>query len=312
VAVAASGLASGVLVLAANAWMQNPVGFTPGTAGAPAAIDPVAVLLNPAWPMMATHSALATYQAVGFAAAGGYALALLRGHRPERERYHRLGLGVAMMLAIVAAVLQPLTGDRLAKRTHQAQPEKLAAMEAHFETGRCAPLRLGGIPDEDRRELRYSLEIPCALSVLAGNSFDTEVAGLSAFPRNEWPNVMVTHTAFQIMVGAGTLMLLVALWYAWGRLRRRDWLEASPSRATLMALVACAPLGFIALEAGWVVTEAGRQPWVIYRVLRTADAVTPVADVGWSLAVFTALYLTLLVILLSFLRLLARGNDQPH
>jgi cytochrome d ubiquinol oxidase subunit I len=312
VAVAASGLASGVLVLAANAWMQNPVGFPPRTVGGSQAIDPIAVLLNPTWPAMAIHSALATYQAVGFAAAGVYALALLRGHRPERDRYHRLGLGVAMTLAVVAAVLQPLIGDRLAKRTHQAQPEKLAAMEAHFETGRCAPLRLGGIPDEERREVRYALEIPCALSLLAGNSLETEVVGLSAFPRSEWPNVMVTHMAFQIMVGAGTLMLLVALWYVWERLRRRDWLEAMPSRARLTALVACTPLGFLALEAGWVVTEAGRQPWVIYRVLRTADAVTPVTDVGWSLAVFTALYLTLLVILLSFLRLLARGTAQPH
>jgi cytochrome d ubiquinol oxidase subunit I len=308
VAVAVSGLASGVLVLAANAWMQHPVGFTPAAGVGPPAIDPVAVLLNPAWPMMAIHSSLATYQAVGFAAAGVYARALLRGHRPERERYHRLGLGVAMVLAVAAAVLQPLTGDRLAKRTHEAQPEKLAAMEGHFQTERCAPLRLGGIPDEAGRELRYSLKIPCALSVLAGGSPDTEVVGLAAFPRSEWPSVMVTHAAFQVMVGAGTAMLLVALWYAWQRVRSRDWLEVFPTRRMLAAIIACAPLGFVALEAGWVVTEAGRQPWVIYRVLRTADAVTPVTAVGWSLAVFTALYLTLLVILLSFLRLLARGG----
>jgi cytochrome d ubiquinol oxidase subunit I len=185
-------------------------------------------------------------------------------------------------------------------------------MEGHFETARCAPLRLGGIPDEERQALRYSLDIPCALSVLAGGSPDTEVVGLAAYPRSEWPNVTVTHLAFQIMVGSGTLMLLVALWYAWGRVRRREWLEVFPARRTLLAIVACAPLGFVALEAGWVVTEAGRQPWVIYRVLRTADAVTPVTDVGWSLAVFTTLYLTLVLILLSFLRLLARGGGGAH
>jgi cytochrome d ubiquinol oxidase subunit I len=309
VAVAASGVASGVLVLAANAWMQNPVGYVPGAAGAAATIDPVAVFLNPAWPLMAIHSTLATYQAVGFAAAGTYALALLRGHRPERLRYHRLGLSTAMILAVGSAVVQPLAGDLLAKRAHREQPEKLAAMEGHFETERCAPLRIGGLPDEEQRVTRYALEIPCALSVLAGGSTQTEVVGLSAFQRSEWPNVVVTHMAFQIMIGAGVTMLAVALWYAWDRFRRRGRPGSAPRRAMLAAIVACSPLGFIALEAGWVVTEAGRQPWVVYRLLRTADAVTPVADVTGSLVIFSALYLTLLVILISFLKMLARGSS---
>ena len=156
---------------------------------------------------------------------------------------------------------------------------------------------------------RYALEIPCALSVLAGGSTQTEVVGLSAFQRSEWPNVVVTHIAFQIMVGAGVTMLAVALWYAWDRFRRRGKPGSAPRRAMLAAIVACSPLGFIALEAGWVVTEAGRQPWVVYRLLRTADAVTPVADVTGSLVIFSALYLTLLVILISFWKMLARGNS---
>ena len=305
-AVAASGCASGVLVVSANAWMQDPVGYVPAGPGTAAQIDPLAALLNPAWPLMAIHSTLSTYQAVGFAVAGVYAWALLRGRRPERSRYHRLGLNTAMLLAVVSAFLQPLVGDLLAKRAHARQPVKLAAMEGQFETERCAPLRIGGIPDPAQRTTRYALEIPCALSFLADGDFDAEVVGLNAFPRDEWPNVPVTHFAFQIMVGCGMLMLAVAVWFCIDRFRRRAWFEAAAGRRLLAALAGCAPLGFLALEAGWVVTEAGRQPWVIYRIMRTADAVTPVESVGGSLAVFSALYLTLLLILLFFLRSLAR------
>ena len=311
-AVAASGVASGVLVLSANAWMQDPVGYVPAAAGAAAQIDPLAALLNPAWPLMALHSTISTYQAVGFAAAGVYAWALLRGRRPERDRYHRLGLATAMLLGSVSAVLQPLSGDLLAKRAHLRQPAKLAAMEGQFETARCAPLRIGGIPDAAQRTTRYALEIPCALSFLADSDFNAEVLGLEAFPPDEWPNVPVTHFAFQIMVGSGVLMMAVGLWFCLDRFRRRAWFEGPTDRRLLGALVVSAPLGFLALEAGWVVTEAGRQPWVIYRILRTADAVTPVGSVGGSLAVFSALYLGLLTILLFFLRSLARQGAAQH
>ena len=312
-AVAVSGAASGILVLSANGWMQDPVGFRLDAAGQPTDIDPVAALFNPAWPLMAAHSTLSTYQAVGFATAGVYAFALLRGRRPERERYHRLGLRTAMVLAVGAAVLQPLLGDLLAKRAHQRQPLKLAAMEGQFRTERCAPLRIGGLPDVAARETRYALEIPCALSFLAAGDFNTEVAGLDRAPEDEWPNVVVTHLAFQIMVGAGMAMLAVAAWYVAERWRgRKRGLDSTLSRPLLRALVCCLPLGFIALEAGWVVTEVGRQPWVIYRVMRTADAVTPVTTVGGSLFVFTALYVVLLIILVFFLRRLARSGSAAH
>jgi cytochrome d ubiquinol oxidase subunit I len=312
-AVAVSGAASGILVLSANGWMQDPVGFRLDAAGRPTDIDPVAALFNPAWPLMAAHSTLSTYQAVGFATAGVYAFALLRGRRPERERYHRLGLRTAMVLAAGAAVLQPLLGDLLAKRAHQRQPLKLAAMEGQFRTERCAPLRLGGLPDVAARETRYALEIPCALSFLAAGDFDTEVAGLDRAPEDDWPNVVVTHVAFQIMVGAGMAMLAVAAWYVAERWReRKKGLDSTPGRPLLRALVCCLPLGFIALEAGWVVTEVGRQPWVIYRVMRTADAVTPVTTVGGSLFVFSALYVVLLIILVFFLRRLARSGSEAH
>jgi cytochrome bd ubiquinol oxidase subunit I len=303
-AVAVSGVLSGILVLAANAWMQNPVGFRVGPDGLPIDVDALAVLLNPAWPVMAAHSALSTYQAVGFAAAGRYAWVLTRG--TEDGRYARLGLAVAMTIGGVAAVTQPILGDALAKRAHVHQPAKLAAMEGQFVTERGAPLRIGGLPDTERRETRYAIEIPGGLSFLATFDPNAEVVGLDRFARDEWPNVVVTHLAFQIMIGSGVVTLLAAAWYWAVRWRHRSrGLEGPLPRAMLAALVICAPLGFLALEAGWVVTEAGRQPWTIYEVMRTADAVTPVANVWGSLTLFTALYAGLLVVLTFFLRRLA-------
>jgi cytochrome d ubiquinol oxidase subunit I len=308
--VAVSGMMSGVLVLAANAWMQNPVGFRTGADGMPVDVNAWAVLTNPAWPLLAAHSTLSTYQAVGFAAAGAYAWTLWRGRRPSDVHYQRLGLAIAMLTAGWAAVLQPLLGDRLAKRAHLYQPAKLAAMEAQFATERRAPLRIGGIPDVERRETKYAVEIPGALSFLAEGNFDAEVAGLDRFPRDEWPNVPVTHIAFQIMVGAGTVMLFLTLWYWWVRWKHREHGFNRPlPRGLLLALALSAPLGFLALEAGWVVTEVGRQPWVIYGVMRTADGVTPVDDVWGSLAMFTAVYAALLMLLVFFLRRLRRGAD---
>jgi cytochrome d ubiquinol oxidase subunit I len=305
-AVAVSGGLSGILVLSANAWMQDPVGFRVGADGMPTDVRPWAALLNPAWPLMAAHSTLSTYQAVGFAAAGAYAWALVRRTRPDRARYHRLGLRIAMLLAATAAVVQPVLGDLLARRAHARQPAKLAAMEGQFVTERRAPLRIGGLPDPEGRQTRYALEIPGGLSFLATGDFDAEVTGLDRFPRDEWPNVIVTHLAFQVMVGAGVVMFVISLWYAGDRWRHRRDTERPLSRALLGALVFSAPLGYLALEAGWVVTEAGRQPWVIYGVMRTADGVTPVPSVWGSLAAFAALYGLLLIILVFFLRWLAR------
>jgi cytochrome d ubiquinol oxidase subunit I len=303
-AVAASGVASGILVLAANAWMQQPVGFTLDAGGRPAAVDAWAVLRNPAWAPMALHSTFSAYQAVGFAAAGVYAWRLRRAR--HADRYARLGLTIAMTVGSIAAVAQPLSGDWLAKRAHRYQPAKLAAMEGQFVTERRAPLRIGGWPDPERRETRFAIEIPGALSFLAASDFDAEVMGHDRVPREDWPNVRLVHLAFQIMVGAGVAMLGAAAWYwlaRWGR--RRDATAPLPA-PLLLALAACAPLGYLALEAGWVVTEAGRQPWVIHHVMRTAAAVTPVQEVWGSLALFTLLYAGLAVLLVVFLLRLRR------
>jgi cytochrome d ubiquinol oxidase subunit I len=311
VAVALSGVASGVLVISANAWMQDPVGFRLDPQGRPTDIDPIAALFNRAWFLMAVHSTLSTYQAVGFAAAGLYAWALLRGRRPERAAYHRLGLRTAMLIAVPTALIQPVAGDALAKRAYERQPVKLAAMEGHFRTERCAPLRLGGLPDADARETRFAIEIPCGLSILSTGDPNAEILGLERWPRDQWPNVVATHIGFQVMVGCGSAMAAIALVYVVVRWRRRASGSELP-HWLLAGLVCCLPCGFLALEAGWLVTEAGRQPWVIYQVMRTADAVTPVHSVTGSLLVFSMLYAALLVILVFFLRRLARGEKQAH
>ncbi|MDQ3700522.1 MAG: cytochrome ubiquinol oxidase subunit I [Chloroflexota bacterium] len=320
VPVAVSGALSGILVVSANAWMQSPVGFSLGPDGLPVDVDPLAALFNPAWPTMAAHSTISTYQAVGFAAAGVYAWALLRNRVPARRHYNRLAVLIAISLGTVAAVLQPFTGDLLAKRAHQVQPAKLAAMEGQFQTERGAPLRIGGLPDPTTGETRWAIEIPGALSVLATGSPNGEVQGLASFPRDQWPNVVITHLAFQVMVGAGVAMIVLGMWFLWawwrgrkpsavGSAAGRDW---AANRPLLWSLVLASPLGFLALEAGWIVTEVGRQPWIIYGVMRTSEAVTPAVEVGGSLAAFVLLYTGLAVALVALLRRLSHTAGDEH
>ena len=226
----------------------------------------------------------------GFAVAGIHALRLLR---EPANGFHRRALGVALLVGAPAALLLPLSGDLSARHVAQWQPVKLAAMEGQFRTETGAPLRIGGWPDEAAGETRYALEIPRGLSLLAFHDPDAEVKGLEAFPRADWPPVLPVHLAFQVMVGLGSFMALVAAWALALMARRRD---LGAHRWLLRALVAAAPMGFICIEAGWVVTEVGRQPWVIQGVLRTADAVTPMPGLVVPFVTFTLLYCFLGVI----------------
>jgi cytochrome d ubiquinol oxidase subunit I len=299
--VAISGLLSGILVVAVNAWMQTPVGFDLDSAGRLTNVDPLATFRSPSWLHLAIHSSLACYIAVGFAVAGVYAVGLLRG---RRDAYHRSGLTLALALATVTAVLQPISGDFNARKVAQYQPAKLAAMEALFETQAGAPLIIGGIPDAESRTVKFAIEIPYGLSLLAAHDPHAVIKGLDAFSPDERPHVLWVHLAFQIMVGCGLILVGLGVWFWWVRWRRRT----VEHTRLLWALVAGSPLGFIALEAGWVVTEVGRQPWTIYALMRTSEAVTPVADVPSSLLVFTVLYLGLAVALVVLLRRLAKGR----
>jgi cytochrome d ubiquinol oxidase subunit I len=289
IVVAVSGLLSGIFVVIANAWMNTPAGFRL-EAGAVTQVDPVAALLNPGAFGQALHMALAAYASVGFAVAGIHAYLLLR--RPGNV-FHVRALRIALWVGGIAAVLQPFSGDLLAQRVAEYQPEKLAALEGQFKTEAHAPLRIGGLPDVRLWTTRYALEIPGGLSLLAHRSTSATVVGLEHFPEADWPAVLIVHLAFQLMVGAGFAMMAVAaiaLWF--GRrpqgLEKRRWL--------LKLLVASAPLGFQAVEAGWIVTEVGRQPWIIHKVMRTKDALTPMRGLVVPFLGFTVLYFLLAVV----------------
>ncbi len=282
-AVAASGAASGVFVVIANAWMNAPAGFRL-VDGRPIEVDPLAAMLNPAAFSQVLHMTIAAYAATGFAVAGIHAAMLLRD---RASAFHRRALGVALVVAVPAALLQPISGDISARFVARWQPAKLAAMEAQFATEAGAPLRVGGWPDAAHRRTRFALEIPRGLSLLAFHDSRATVAGLEAFAEDEWPAVRVVHPAFQVMVGIGTYLALAALWVVWTAARRRD---LAASRGLLRTLVIGGPLGFVAVEAGWVVTEVGRQPWLIYGVLRTSEAVTPMPGLVVTFSAFTLLY----------------------
>jgi cytochrome d ubiquinol oxidase subunit I len=289
IAVAVSGAASGIFVVMANAWMNSPAGFDLA-GGRPVNVDPIAAMLNPMAFQQTLHMTLAAYTATGFAVAGIHAFLLLF----DRDNaFHRRALSAALVLGGPAAVLQPISGDISARSVAARQPVKLAAMESHFETMAGAPLTIGGFPDSKTGETRYAIKIPYGLSLLAFHDPHAVVRGLNDFPRDEWPNVPIVHAAFQIMVALGTYMALVSLWAGWLALRRRD---VTLNRPLLRALALGAPMGFIAIEAGWTVTEVGRQPWIIHGVMRTADAVTPMPGLVVPFVLFTLLYCFLGVI----------------
>lgn len=286
IAIAVSGALSALFVLSVNGWMNAPTGFVVTEQG-PAEIDPIAAMGNPFWIANTVHMMTAAYLATAFGAAAIHAWRLLRD--PE-NLFHRRALGIALAVGAVMAVAQPISGDWLARRLYRLQPEKFAAMEGHFETERCAPLRIGGIPFPEEGVTRYALEIPCGLSLLATRDPDAEILGLHAFPPDERPPTVIVHLAFQVMVGTGFFLMGLGLWAAWIALRRHSFAD---HRRFLRLLVIAGPLSFIAIEAGWTVTEVGRQPWIIYRIMRTADAVTPVPGLVVPFTIFTVLYLLL-------------------
>jgi cytochrome d ubiquinol oxidase subunit I len=216
---------------------------------------------------------------------------------------------IALAVGAVTALLQPLSGDLLAKFVFRTQPAKFAAMEAHFETGPNAAMNIGGVADERTREVRHAIKIPALLSILADHRPSTVVKGLNDIPRDLWPNVALTHLCFDVMVGCGTLLMALGAWFLirW----RRKRAAVFESRAFVRTIAFAGPLGFVALEAGWIVTEAGRQPWVIQGYLKTADAMTPFGDVRPFMFGFVALYLLLAIMVIVLLRYIARDRSAP-
>jgi cytochrome d ubiquinol oxidase subunit I len=297
--IAVSGFMSAWFVVTANAWMNTPRGFRM-VDGKVTDVNPLAAMFTPAVWSETMHMIVAAYMVTGFCVAAYYAWRILRGHGTP---YHRAALGAAFALAAVLSPIQGFVGDRAAKVVAQTQPIKLAAMEGQFNTERGAPLRIGGWPSENLRETRYAIEIPYMLSMLAYGDFNAEVVGLDAFPTDEWPPIPIVHVAFQVMVGIGSalaaLAFAAAVSLAWKRrLPRGRWF--------LLCVVAAGPLTIIAMEAGWVVTEVGRQPWIVHGVMRTEDAVTSAPGIGYVLLATTAIYTILAIGTVTVLRVLER------
>lgn len=293
--VGVSGVASGILVVSANSWMNSPSGFD-FVNGQYINIDPVKAMFNKAWFTESLHMIIAAFSATGFAVAGIHALMI---YRKKNISFHTKAFKIAIIFGAAAAILQPFSGDLSAKNAAKRQPAKLAAMEAYFHTQEYAPLVIGGIPDTAAKKVKYGLEIPGLLSFLVHDNFKTPVNGLDKIPVKNQPPVAVTHYAFQIMVGIGVLMMLIGFIYFYELWKKKDLLSKP---WFLKTFIWATPLGFIALEAGWTVTEVGRQPWIIQGVMRTSEAVTPMPGIQYSFYLFSFIYFTLSVAVIFLLK----------
>jgi cytochrome bd ubiquinol oxidase subunit I len=285
VLVATGTLFSAFWILSANSWMQTPTGYAMNAAGQFVPDDWWKIIFNPSFPYRLVHMVLAAYLTTAFAVGAVGAWHLLRS---ADNGAARVMFSMALWMAALVAPLQLLAGDQHGLNTLAHQPAKIAAMEGHFESGGDVPLILFGLPDMAAGETRYAIAIPHLGSVVLTHSWDGEVKGLKAWPRADWPNAVILFFGFRIMVGLGVAMFGLGLWSLWHRWRgtlfTAQWLQRA---AVLMG-----PAGFVALLAGWFVTEAGRQPYTVYGLLRTADSVSPLAApaVASSVAAFVIVY----------------------
>jgi cytochrome d ubiquinol oxidase subunit I len=295
--VAVAGIASAFFVVTANAWMNDPQGFTL-VDGKVTNSDPWAAMFNPATPAESIHLLLASFMVTGFVIASVYAVALLRG---QRDRYHRLGFLSPFALAAMVTPLQIGAGDMAARYVADRQPVKLAAAEGLVHTESGAGEHIGGLVING--QLRGAIVIPHALSLLAFGNPDATVKGLDSVPADRRPPVNIAHVAFDLMVGAGGALLGLAGWWALAWRRRRS---LPRSRWFLRGAVLAGPAAAVAMEAGWVTTELGRQPWAVYGVLRTDQAVSTAPGLFAGFYVLLAVYAVLTVSTLYVLRWMGR------
>jgi len=297
-----SGALSAVFVVMANAWMNSPSGFHLDSAGRLLDVDPLAAALNASTPTEDPHMLVSAYVVTGFLVAAVYAVGLLRRHE---DQLHRRGLILGMAMAAVAIVLAGITGDTSARFIYQAQPAKFAAMEGLYQTVRGAPIHLGGIPIDSQHRVVGAIEIPDLLSLLAALDPNAEVRGLDTFPSNDRPNTIAVHLSFDAMVGFGILIGLAAALFWLLCIRRR---RIPMWRPLLWLIVVSGPASVVAMEAGWFVTEFGRQPWIVYGILRTSEAATTAPALGPTFLVFFAIYIGLALTTARLLLLQARRN----
>ena len=295
VLVSISGISSGIFVVSANAWMNSPAGFD-WVNGKAININPVKAMFNNAWLSQAIHMTLAAFVSTAFAVAGVHAFLLLK----NRSRlFHQHAVKTALIFGSVAALLQPISGDFSAKDVAKRQPVKLAALEALYKTSKPADLVIGGLPNDKEERVNYAIHIPRGLSFLAKGNINAEVDGLDKVPKEDRPPVLVTHVSFQLMVMIGIMLALMSVMYLVFSLK---WRHVLMKKWWLSLVAIGTPLGFLAVEAGWTVTETGRQPWIIYKIMRTSDAVSSMPGLRYSFLVVLVVYVLLALVIVWLMR----------
>ncbi|MFC0525067.1 cytochrome ubiquinol oxidase subunit I [Pontibacillus salicampi] len=290
ISVAVGATASAVLITDAHAWMNTPAGFEMNDAGKIINVNPWEAFFNPSFVVTAIHVTVSAYMTVAFLIASIGAIRLLQKNLTKEERvYHRKSLTIAIYLGAIMSLATAVNGHETAQMLHEYNPRKLAGAEGLFETTKYAPLSIGGYTSREEEEVKFAIEVPYALSFLAGDRFDTEVKGLKEYPEELWPPLYI-HTLFNVMVGIGTMLiglsfLAIAL----------KWIRRKPLPNWILALfVAGGPLALIAIEAGWCFSCIGRQPYTIVNVLKTTEAATQSTNVGLLFVLFVSLYVLLL------------------
>lgn len=282
-------LSSAILITNVHAFQGTPAGFRYEN-GKFSDINPWEAFFNPSFFVTAGHVALSAYIVGAFVVASVAAFKMLKNRSDSTVyRFHQKALMMSLAIGGIFSFLTALNGHETAQYLHEYQPEKLAAAEGLFETQSYAPLTIGGFTDRESQSVKWGIEIPWALSFLAGNRFDTVVVGLNDFPEEWWPPLFV-HTLFNAMVGIGVLLILIALiGVGW----KKVWKKERFPKTLLWIFVISGPLAIIGIECGWIFACTGRQPWVIYRVLPTAEAATTAANLGILFVLFFSIYVIL-------------------
>ena len=308
VMVAIGTLISTFWILASNSWMQTPQGHEIVN-GIVVPVDWLAIIFNPSFPYRLLHMAIASFVATAFFVGASAAWHLLRGR--DNPAIRKM-LSMAMWMALIVAPIQAMVGDAHGLNTLKHQPAKIAAMEGHWDnsSGEPTPLILFGWPDMEREETRFKIEIPVLGSLILNHSLTEPIPALKDFPKADRPNSTIVFWSFRIMAGLGMLMILVGLWSAWLRWRKRLF----ESRAFLKLVLWMGPSGLIAILAGWFTTEIGRQPWVVYGLMRTSDAVSnhSVTQMSITLVMFVVVYFSLFGVGIGYMMRLVRKGPITH
>lgn len=307
--VALGTLMSTFWILASNSWMQTPQGFEIIN-NQVVPVDWIAVIFNPSFPYRLAHMGVAAFLASAFFIAASASWHLLKGHKTSAMKKM---LSMSLWMILILAPIQALIGDIHGLNTLKHQPAKIAAIEGHWENkrGEATPLILFGVPDMDAEETKYKIEIPYLGSMILTHSLEKQVPALKEFPKEDRPNSLIVFWSFRIMVGLGMLMILVGVWGTWLRYKKKLY----ESNAFLRLTFLMAPSGLIAILAGWFTTEVGRQPWVVYGIQRTRDAVSAHGEMHMSISllIFLVVYSSVFGVGYAYmLKLIRKGTPEVH